>query len=45
MRSTLGLDRPVEAVISPVTPYAGVLPGKFYPSSKLHLLRGCTHGV
>ncbi|KAJ0419072.1 amidase signature domain-containing protein [Aspergillus carlsbadensis] len=26
-------DRPVEAVISPVTPYAGVLPGKFYPST------------
>ncbi|KAL2866696.1 amidase signature domain-containing protein [Aspergillus lucknowensis] len=26
-------DRPVEALISPVTPYAGVLPGKFYPST------------
>ncbi|KAL5336520.1 amidase signature domain-containing protein [Aspergillus crustosus] len=26
-------DRPVEALLSPVTPYAGVLPGKFYPSS------------
>ncbi|KAL4736165.1 amidase signature domain-containing protein [Aspergillus similis] len=26
-------DRPVEALLSPVTPYAGVLPGKFYPST------------
>ncbi|KAL3463862.1 amidase signature domain-containing protein [Aspergillus heterothallicus] len=26
-------DRPVEAVISPVTPYAGVIPGKFFPST------------
>ncbi|KAL4941732.1 hypothetical protein BDV06DRAFT_212437 [Aspergillus oleicola] len=26
-------DRPVEALLSPVTPYAGVLPGKFFPSS------------
>ncbi|KAL4871744.1 hypothetical protein BDV12DRAFT_206028 [Aspergillus spectabilis] len=26
-------DRPVEALLSPVTPYAGVLPGRFYPSS------------
>ncbi|KAL4992407.1 amidase signature domain-containing protein [Aspergillus falconensis] len=26
-------DRPVEALLSPVTPYAGVLPGRFYPST------------
>ncbi|OJJ05441.1 hypothetical protein ASPVEDRAFT_86789 [Aspergillus versicolor CBS 583.65] len=26
-------DRPIEALLSPVTPYAGVLPGKFYPST------------
>ncbi|KAL3471563.1 amidase signature domain-containing protein [Aspergillus californicus] len=26
-------DRPVEALLSPVTPYAGVLPGKYQPST------------
>jgi hypothetical protein len=27
--------RPVEAVISPVTPYAGILPGKFQYSHEI----------